>query len=150
MEFNNYKTLLPEIADLLNVSLSSLEQYPPDIQMILCSTYVNTYKSDDISIKQALGQIIQLNTETQSEIEKSANNLSKTLSSDRLLAEKTQQSQKEDYEIQKSAQKTKSLLSREQIIKNSKIIAEKYSSRGHKQSIEIETEQIIKKQSGES
>ena len=101
----NYLSLLPEIAALLNISVSSVRQYPTDIQKILCEVYINNYHSDEISIKQALGQIVQLNTETEKQIEQ---------------AQAVPKSQEQKKRL--SAQK---ILSREQLLHNAKIIAEK-------------------------
>lgn len=172
----NYKSLLPEIANLLNLSVSAVERYPTDIQMALCNTYVNNYKSDEIVIKQALGQIVQLNGKTETEIKRYSVNSSKNKNaeqqkesvSDELFAEEIKQLQKTDHEnhqkayenekktetekhIQNSKKKysTKGFLSREQIIKNAKIISEKYNGQ-YKQSTEIENEQVLKKQNGQN
>ena len=65
----SYKSLLPEIANLLNMSVSSIEKYPADIQKALCNIYTDNYYSDQITIKQALGRVVQLNTETEKQIE---------------------------------------------------------------------------------
>ena len=102
----SYKSLLPEIAKILNQSVSSLERYPTDIQKALCDIYTDNYHSDDITIKQALGRVVQLNTETEKQIEQAKQN----------APNQEQESKK------LSAQ---ALLSREQILKNAKIIAEK-------------------------
>ena len=54
------KELLPEIADLLNVSVTFLENKPKDIQIILAETYVNMWHSDSETIKKALNNEIRI------------------------------------------------------------------------------------------
>lgn len=152
----NYKSLLPEIANLLDLSVSAVERYPTDIQIALCNTYVNNYKSDEITIKQALGQIVQLNSKTENEVKRYAKNHLKNSEKQKepvlseLFAEEIKQAQKTDYENKqktfenKKKYSTNGFLSREQIIKNAKIISEKYNGQ-YKQNVEIENEQITKK-----
>ena len=48
------RLLLPEIADVLGVTVSQLESKPIDVQLILAQTYVNCWHSDNCSIKKAL------------------------------------------------------------------------------------------------
>lgn len=67
-EANNYSALFPEIALLLNVSVKSIESRPVDIQMMLAQIYINNCNADSIAIKEALGQVIELNAITQKEI----------------------------------------------------------------------------------
>lgn len=55
--------LLPEIAKLLNVSVSSLERYPSDLRKLICQIYIDSYDSDDDSKRSALSQVISLNAE---------------------------------------------------------------------------------------
>lgn len=123
----NYKSLLPEIANLLNVSVSVIERYPADIQRALCDTYTDYYHSDQITIKQALGQIIQLNSETENQIKQA----------------KQSAPQQEQENKKLSAQ---AVLSREQILNSARIIAEKnqdgYSNR---QAQAIKKEREIRK-----
>lgn len=106
----NDKSLLPEIAKILNQSVSSLERYPTDIQRALCDIYIDNYHSDDITIKQALGQVVQLNSETEKQIE---------------------QAKKETPAKQERENKTntaQSFLSRDLIMENARIISEKYQN----------------------
>lgn len=123
----NYKSLLPEIANLLNVSVLVIERYPADIQRALCDTYTDYYHSDQITIKQALGQIIQLNSETENQIKQA----------------KQSAPQQEQENKKLSAQ---AVLSREQILNSARIIAEKnqdgYSNR---QAQAIKKEREIRK-----
>lgn len=102
----NYKSLIPEVANLLNVSVSTIENYPSDIQKALCDIYVDYYRSDEITVKQVLKRVVQLNSETENQIEKS----------------NYETSQKEQESKKLSAQ---SLLSREQIARNAKAISER-------------------------
>ncbi|MCQ4021741.1 MULTISPECIES: hypothetical protein [unclassified Ruminococcus] len=55
--------LLPEIAKLLNVSVSILERYPSDLRRLICQIYIDSYDSDDDSKRSALCQVISLNVE---------------------------------------------------------------------------------------
>lgn len=50
------RLLLPEIADVLGVTISQLESKPIDVQLILAQTYINCWHSDHGNIKQALEQ----------------------------------------------------------------------------------------------
>lgn len=103
-ESENYLSLIPEIAQILNMSVSSVKSFPNDIQQALCSTYVNNYHSDPISIKQELGRIIHLNAETEKEIDNPKRNCT---------------AGKKEISLS-------SIFSREQISRNAKIIEEKY------------------------
>src|SRR5574344_389344 len=114
----NYKNLLPEIANLLNLSVSSLERYPTDIQKILCDIYINNYRSDDIALKEALAQVIKLNTETVSDIEQLEHKPSAVKKSDERQRTITEHQKSEQKEKQKYASSV--FLTREQIIKNNK------------------------------
>ncbi len=104
-ESENYLSLIPEIAQILNMSVSSVKSFPNDIQQALCSTYVNNYHSDPISIKQELGKIIHLNAETEREIDNLKRN---------------------DCTSGKKEISISSIFSREQISRNAKLIEEKY------------------------
>lgn len=55
--------LLPEIAELLNVSISNLERYPSDLRRQICQIYIDSYDSDDDTKRSALSQVISLNAE---------------------------------------------------------------------------------------
>ena len=115
----SYKSLLPEIANLLNTSVSSIEKYPTDIQKALCHIYEDNYHSDQITIKQALGRVVQLNSETERQIKQAK-----------------QEAPNQEQESKKlSAQ---ALLSREQILKNAKIIAEKNQQRNNRKVQSVE------------
>lgn len=50
------RLLLPEIAVVLGVTVTQLENKPIDIQIMLAQTYVNCWHSDNCSIKKALEQ----------------------------------------------------------------------------------------------
>lgn len=110
----SYRSLLPEIANLLNTSVSYIEKYPTDIQKTLCEVYIAHFDSNEIIIKQALGQVIQLNTETEKQIEQA----------------KQQALHQEQENKRFSAQ---AVLSRELIMESAKIIAEKNQQRNNRQ-----------------
>lgn len=57
------RALLPEIAELLGVSVSSLEDKPKDIQILLAQTYVNNWRSDAITMRIALNNVIRITDE---------------------------------------------------------------------------------------
>lgn len=63
------RLLLPEIADVLGVTVSQLESKPIDIQLILAQTYVNCWHSDQGNIKQALEQALYVDEKTAKEPE---------------------------------------------------------------------------------
>ena len=60
----NYKALLPEIAEMLNTSVSALENRPSDVQMMLAQIYTANSSADSATIREALGQVVELNTAT--------------------------------------------------------------------------------------
>lgn len=117
----SYRSLLPEIANLLNTSVSYIEKYPTDIQKTLCEVYIAHFDSNEIIIKQALGQVVQLNTETEKQIEQAK-----------------QQALHQEQENKRSS--AQAVLSRELIMESAKIIAEKNqrSYQGQAHSVEYE------------
>lgn len=66
---NRAKALLPEISEILHVSVSSLERKPPDLQIQLALTYTCFYHADDLTIKNALQDELSLNHEAVSEVQ---------------------------------------------------------------------------------
>ncbi len=64
----NYKALLPEIAEMLNMSVSALEKRPSDVQMMLAQIYTANSSADSATIREALGQVVELNTATRDAI----------------------------------------------------------------------------------
>ena len=63
------RLLLPEIADVLGVTVSQLESKPIDVQLILAQTYVNCWHSDNCSIKKALEQDLYVDDKSSREAE---------------------------------------------------------------------------------
>lgn len=62
------RLLLPEIADVLGVTVAQLESKPIDIQIMLAQTYVNCWHSDAENVKEILERNILLkNSEKQAE-----------------------------------------------------------------------------------
>lgn len=53
-DLSNIKALLPEIAEVLNVSVSSLERKPSDMQIQLAAAYTDTYPADAQTLKNVL------------------------------------------------------------------------------------------------
>lgn len=118
--------LLPEIAEILNISISQLEQYPADVQLILCQTYINECELGKDDIANALNQIINLDIDsigiTKEDRKADPPNIEKELKE----ADKNKSQNKRNY-----------LISRNQIIENARKIAELNS----KQQLQ-QTEQI--------
>ena len=63
-----YEALLPEIAEMLNMSVSALEKRPSDVQMMLAQIYVANSSADSATIREALGQVVELNSATREAI----------------------------------------------------------------------------------
>ena len=118
--------LLPEIAEILNISISQLEQYPADVQLILCQTYINECKFGKDDVAKILNQVINLDIYnigiTKEVKELNPPNLDNELSE----SDKKVNQNKRTY-----------LISRNQIIENARKIAELNS----KQQLQ-QTEQI--------
>lgn len=66
--FEEYMTLLPEIADILNTSVTALNEESRDIRLLLAQTYADLWHSDSVTIKQALGRVLDLNYETEKDV----------------------------------------------------------------------------------
>lgn len=60
---NGYMSLIPEIANILNTSVSFLKNRPDELQEILCKRYVNLWCCDTPTIKRELSEVLNLNTE---------------------------------------------------------------------------------------
>lgn len=65
----SYASLLPEIADIMNISTSSLKNRPPDVQLRLELAYVNFWFSDKATIQEVLNAITELGFSAQLELE---------------------------------------------------------------------------------
>lgn len=62
------RRLLPEIAEILGVTVAQLESKPTDIQIMLAQTYVNCWHSDAENVKEILERDILLkNSKKQAE-----------------------------------------------------------------------------------
>lgn len=57
------RLLLPEIAEILGVTVAQLESKPTDIQIMLAQTYVNCWHSDTENVKEILERDILLKNE---------------------------------------------------------------------------------------
>jgi len=143
---DDYLSLIPEIARLLNMSVSAVKRYPNDIQHILCEIYANNYKADEITLKQALGQVVQLNSETEQEIKNYTYASEKAKKFDKGIS---YNKHSENNQIQQEHQKVKkrALLTREQVIRNAKIIRDNYYNQQQGQFVE-QNEQIERKKQG--
>lgn len=134
---NEYQSLLPEIAELMNVSVSKLENYPRDMQMFLCQTYINNYQLDKEAAKLALYNVINLNIPSEPQNQTKENLLQKTSQErqDKLLpACDERNNEKRTFHI-----------SRKQILHNAKVISDNYTNPNRNVQEKIqETEQITK------
>lgn len=87
----NTDKLLPEIAELLNTSISQLEQYPRDMQLILCQAYINNCELGKDEAAKALNSIVKCDNQAvekdlqQSEVKERINKRSYLLSRNQIL-----------------------------------------------------------------
>ncbi len=96
----DYKALLPEIAEMLNMSVSALEKRPSDVQMMLAQIYTANSSADSATIREALGQVVELNTATR----------------DAIAREREQQlAQQNALESQREAQRQKAIAEQESL-----------------------------------
>lgn len=66
---DGYYRLLGEVAELLNTSVSALQNRPQDIQLMLCKTYADFWLCDDVTIQRELDHIITVNGRTLQDIQ---------------------------------------------------------------------------------
>lgn len=66
---DSYFRLLGEVAELLNTSVSALQNRPEDIQLMLCKTYADFWLCDTTTMKRELDRIITVNGRTLSDIQ---------------------------------------------------------------------------------
>lgn len=124
----NYKELLPEIAELLNTSVSELETRPEDVKSILGQIYVNNYFSDVFEIKKELGKVIDLNAATRAEI--------KAYEQQKILQKNSPES---SNEVQEREEKQRNIyFSREQRRKMAEKLQPNEKSEQHEQNNDIE------------
>ena len=57
---SGYASLLPEIANVLNISVSFLKSRPDEIQEILCKKYAALWYCDTPTIKRELSEVLNL------------------------------------------------------------------------------------------
>lgn len=99
IQSGNYKALLPEIAEMLNTSVSALESRPSDVQMMLAQIYIANSSADSATIREALGQVVELNTATR----------------DAIAREREQIAQQTALEIQREADRQKAIAEQESL-----------------------------------
>ena len=118
----NTDKLLPEIAELLNTSISQLEQYPRDMQLILCQAYINNCELGKDDVAEALNGIVNLDIDEVGikEIEKQQDNTA--VDNELRQTEVTERKNKRSF-----------LLSRNQILQNAKTISEQGSKQYDRQ-----------------
>ena len=114
----NTDKLLPEIAELLNTSISQLEQYPRDMQLILCQAYINNCELGKDEAAKALNGIVNLDIYEVGikEIEKQQDNTA--VDNELRQTEVTERKNKRSF-----------LLSRNQILQNARTIADNDKSK---------------------
>lgn len=66
---DDYDSLLPEIADIMSISISSLKNRPPDVQLRLEMAYVNFWFSDKTTIQEVLSTISDLGLNAQNDLD---------------------------------------------------------------------------------
>lgn len=57
---NGYKSLIPEIAEMLDTSVSFLKSRPDEVQEIVCKRYIDLWYCDTPTIKRELSEILNL------------------------------------------------------------------------------------------
>lgn len=67
---DGYKVLLPEIAELLNISVSFLKSRPDEVQEGICKAYVNLWHCDTDTIKRELSDMLKINFSAEHDAEK--------------------------------------------------------------------------------
>lgn len=114
--------LLPEIAKLLNTSISQLEQYPRDMQQILCQAYINNCELGKDDVAKALNSIVNLDIDEVGikEVEKQQDNTA--VDNELRQTEVTERKNKRSF-----------LLSRNQILQNAKTISQQSSKQYDRQ-----------------
>lgn len=135
---NEYQSILPEIAELLNVSVSKLEHYPVDMQMLLCRVYINNYQLGKEAAQQALNNVVNLNIPSESQTK------AKDLQNEN-LTQKTSQEWQENFLPscdEKNIEKRTFHISRKQILHNAKIISNSYVNRNIQENIQSSEEYI--------
>lgn len=110
--------LYHEIAEVLNISISQLEQYPSDMKQILCQAYINNCELGKDDVAEALNGIVNLDIDEVGikEIEKQQDNTA--VDNELRLTEVTERKNKRSY-----------LLSRNQILQNARTIADNDKSK---------------------
>ena len=118
----NTDKLLPEIAELLNTSISQLEQYPRDMQLILCQAYINNCELGKDDVAETLNGIVNLDIDEVGikEVEKQQDNTA--VDNELRQTEVTERKNKRSF-----------LLSRNQILQNAKTISEQGSKQYDRQ-----------------
>jgi hypothetical protein len=135
---DDYTSLLPEIAELLNVTISTLEHYPTDMKMLICQTYINNYPLDSNDTKQALLNVINLDKD---ELQIKQPDVITNDSPQALQEQKdVEHRQTAPSNVHKKENKSY-LISRREILHNAKTISD---SSSRKEIREKHTEQIVK------
>lgn len=67
---DGYKVLLPEIAEILNTSVSFLKSRPDEVQEGICKAYVNLWYCDANTLKRELSEMLKINFSVEHDVEK--------------------------------------------------------------------------------
>ncbi len=122
---NEYEKLFPAIAEILNISISQLEQYPQDMINILCQAYINECSLGKDNVALALNNIINLDADSVGVTNIERQNDTLILDDDLQEHHKTERKNARAF-----------LVSRNQIINNAHKIAEKISDKQYEQPLE--------------
>lgn len=134
IENEDYQSLLPEIAELIGVSVSMLEHYPKDMQSLLCQSYVNNFPLGKEAAAQAIDNILNLDVGANLNAEAEAITIDET------------NEQEQAYSKDCSCSQNTFYITRKQILENAKIISDNQSQQFQRQ--QKQNEQILK--SGDS
>lgn len=117
----DYQSLLPEIAELIGVSVSMLEHYPKDMQSLLCQSYVNNFPLGKEAAAQAIDNILNLDVGT------NLNTESEAIPIDEI------KEQEQAYSKDCSCPQNTFYITRKQILENAKIISDNQSQQFQRQ-----------------
>ena len=114
---NEYEKLLPEIAELMNISVSQLEQYPRDMQQLLCRAYINESALGKDNAANVLNNIINLDIDNIGVKEEEKQQDKPVIDNELSEKEKNVRKNKRSF-----------LVSRNQILQNAKTISDNNNS----------------------
>lgn len=112
--------LLPEIADILDTSVSRLRKNPADVQERLAETYINYWHSDDQTILKALKNVLVFDREAEIKLDTAAaQKQAPAAVMEQPHTEKQHSEQENQIKKQREMQKTGGFFSRERLRRES-------------------------------